>query len=95
MCIRDSLNKNAFTAANLEPMLEDGARQYINSERGFFVEDGDLIVSSIYKWFAYDFNNSEEGILNHLKKYANAEKLKELENINEIADTDYDWYLNE
>ena len=90
-----NLNKNAFTAANLEPMLEDGARQYINSERGFFVEDGDLIVSSIYKWFAYDFNNSEEGILNHLKKYANAEKLKELENINEIADTDYDWYLNE
>jgi len=90
-----NLNKNAFTAANYDEMLEDGARKYINNERGFFVEDGDLIVSSIYKWFAYDFDNSEEGVINHLKRYANTEKLMELEGITEITDTDYDWFLNE
>jgi len=90
-----NLNKNAFTAANYEQLIERGARSYINNERGFFIEDGELIVSSIYKWFAYDFGNSEDGILNHLKQYSDAERRQQLEGIKEIADTDYDWFLNE
>jgi len=90
-----NLSKTAFTAANSEKLLNQGASDYINNERGFLIEDGDLIVSSIYKWFAYDFNNSEEGVIKHLKKHANAEKLEELKNIKKIYDTDYDWSLNE
>ncbi len=90
-----NLNKNAFTAANSEKLLEEGAKAYINSYRGFEFDEEDLIVSSIYKWFAYDFGNSEKGVLEHLAKYATPERAKLLKSVDGIADTDYDWSLNE
>lgn len=90
-----NLSKDAFTAANTEKLLEEGAKAYINNPRGFDIEDGELIVSSIYKWFAYDFGNSEQGVIDHLSKYASAERLEKLKSIKKISDTDYDWSLNE
>ena len=90
-----NLGKDAFTAANTEKLLEQGAQAYINHPRGFQIEDDELIVSSIYKWFAYDFGNSEQGVIEHLSKYASAEKLIKLKSIKKISDTHYDWQLNE
>jgi len=90
-----NLSKEAFTAKNTEKLLEEGAKAYINHPRGFEISDGELIVSSIYKWFAYDFGNSEKGVIAHLTKYATPENVAKLESVKEISDTDYDWSLNE
>lgn len=90
-----NLSKDAFTAANTEALLEEGAKTYINSPRGFYIDDGELIVSSIYKWFAYDFGNSEKGVIDHLIKYASPENAEKLKSFKKISDTDYDWSLNE
>jgi len=89
-----NLQNIAFTAANVDQLLDKGAREYINSNRGLVIIDGEVTVSKIYKWFAYDFGNSEKGIINHLAKFAEPEMAKKLKAIGEISDTVYDWSLN-
>ena len=90
-----NLGTDAFTAANTQTLLEEGAKAYINSPRGFKINNGKLEVSSIYKWFAYDFGNSEKGVIAHLKQYATPANKAKLEKVKKISDTDYDWSLNE
>lgn len=90
-----NLSKDAFTSTNTETLLEQGAKAYINSPRGMQIEKGKLTVSSIYKWFAYDFGNSEKGIIKHLSNYASPQNLEKLKTIQKISDTEYDWSLNE
>ncbi|MDJ0613458.1 MAG: DUF547 domain-containing protein [Rhizobiaceae bacterium] len=89
-----NLQNTAFTAANVDQLLDKGAREYINSDRGLLILDGEVTVSKIYKWFAYDFGNSQKGVINHLVKYANPETAKQLKKIGKISDTVYDWSLN-
>jgi hypothetical protein len=85
----------AYTADNVDQLLKDGAVAYINHDRGVMFDDGDLRLSSIYTWYQEDFDNSEAGVIEHLKKYAKPplkEKLAEFEG--DIV-YDYDWSLNE
>ncbi|MFT4716148.1 MAG: hypothetical protein ACI8YI_001838 [Paracoccaceae bacterium] len=90
-----NLHTQAFTAVNTEALLDQLASDYINSTRGVLVEDGDITVSKIYQWFAYDFGNSEDAVLAHLSKYAAPELKIELQEIGEISGADYNWALNE
>jgi hypothetical protein len=63
----------AYTAANLEQLLDQGARAYVNHARGASFEDGTLYVSSIYIWFKEDFDGDTDGILRPLQHYAHRE----------------------
>ncbi len=89
-----NLQERAFTGENTEALLEAGARAYINSPRGVQFEDGALQVSSIYVWFAEDFGESDEAIIEHLKRYAEPPLASTLERAEEIDGHDYDWRLN-
>ena len=89
-----NLQDTAFTAANSERLLEQGAKSYINDPRGVRVENGDLIVSSIYVWFAEDFGRSDAQIIAHLKQYAEPDLATALSGVSEITDHVYDWTLN-
>jgi hypothetical protein len=89
-----NLQPLAFTAANMEELLEAGARTYINSPRGAQMVSGKLRVSSIYKWFQVDFGGSEEGVIAHLKKYAEGELAGILRTYSNGLRYDYDWNLN-
>ena len=89
-----NLNPQAFTAANIEQLLEDGARSYVNHPRGVTVQRHDLLVSSIYDWFEEDFGNSEEGVLEHLRKYAAPELTEQLNAFKGDLEYEYDWSLN-
>ncbi len=89
-----NLQKRAFTGENAEALLEAGARAYINSPRGVQIENGELQVSSIYVWFAEDFGDSDEAIIQHLKRYAEPPLAENLERAEEIDGHDYDWRLN-
>ena len=90
-----NLPMQAFTSANMEELLEAGARAYVNHARGARIDQGRLTVSSIYDWFESDFGGSEAGVIEHLRKYAEPALAKQLAGVKRIADDDYDWSLND
>ena len=86
----------AFTAANTETLLQQGARDYVNNARGAdFVDDDLLVISSIYDWYAEDFGNTEESVVAHLIEHADAELAARLRSFDGSIDYGYDWSLNE
>ncbi len=89
-----NLQRQAFTAANTESLLETAAREFINHPRGAKVEDGRLVVSSIYDWFEDDFGGNDRGVIEHLKIYAETDLRRALSNLDRISDDRYDWQLN-
>jgi hypothetical protein len=90
-----NLRAQAFTAANAEALLASGARDYVNHPRGARIEDGRLIVSSAYVWFAEDFGGDDAGVIAHLRRYARPELRAALAEVDEIGDFVYDWRLND
>ncbi len=84
-----------FTSASLEDMLELAAEQYINHPRGVSIIDGELVLSSIYDWYAEDFGDEESEIIMHLIEYADDELADSLIQYDSIDDYQYNWLLNE
>ncbi len=89
-----NLAAQAYRADNLEQLLEQGASDYINHPRGARVDNGKLIISSIYDWFEEDFGGNAAGVIAHLQQYARPELAGELENFDKFDDY-YDWKLND
>ncbi|MCP4284474.1 MAG: DUF547 domain-containing protein [Gammaproteobacteria bacterium] len=89
-----NLQPRAFTVNNAETLLNAGADEYINHPRGAKVVNGELLVSSIYKWFQTDFGNNENGVIKHLRRYAKNDLPNKLDGVDEIEGYDYDWSLN-
>jgi hypothetical protein len=89
-----NLQTRAFTSANTDALLEAAARAYVNHPRGVDAAPEWLLVSSIYVWFKADFGGSADGVLAHLKKYAEPELARRLGGFREINNHHYDWALN-
>lgn len=89
-----NLALQAYTTANIETLLDAGARAYVNHPRGASIAGGKLRTSSIYRWFREDFGGSEAGVIAHLQKYAEAPLAQSLQGIGGISGDDYDWSLN-
>ena len=90
-----NLQGRAWRAATLDADLEAAATAYVNHDRGFTVDDGDLVVSSIYDWFIADFGGNDEGVLRHLAQYASPDRQAILQSARRISDHRYDWALND
>lgn len=90
-----NLHTNAFSGATVDSTLDTLAAAFINHPRGVTIEDGELIVSSIYSWFAFDFGNSQAGIIEHVSKFADPDLKAQIAEINRISDHRYNWSLNE
>ncbi len=90
-----NLATQAWNSGNLEGMLEQAARNYINHPRGAAVEGGRLIVSSIFDWYKVDFGGNDAGVIAHMRKYATGNLAAALGSINSISGDRYDWDLNE
>lgn len=89
-----NLQSVPYTAANGDAQLDAAARAYVNHPRGARVQGGRLYVSSIYDWFEDDFGGGEQGVLEHLRRFADADLKTALSAIEDISDDDYDWTLN-
>ncbi len=89
-----NLRAAPYDKTGMEAQLDQAARDYVNSPRGFFVRDGGLYVSSIYEWYQADFGGTDRGVIEHLKRYAAAEKRRSLQGIRSISGDHYDWALN-
>jgi hypothetical protein len=90
-----NLLKQAFTAANSETLLTQAAHAYVNSARGVELRNGRLVVSSIYKWYKEDFGNTDAGVIDHLRRYAEPALSARLREITRISADRYDWALND
>ncbi len=88
-----NLAKQAYTSANVEELLEKGAREYINHSRGVSIKNNRLTVSSIYDWYRDEFGDSNEGVLAHLLEYAEPELAEQIKRFGKYKH-EYDWKLN-
>ncbi len=90
-----NLAPEAYTAENLERLLDQAARDYVNHPRGAeILDEASAIVSSIYFWYREDFGDSEAGVLEHLRNYAEGDLAQQLRDFDGSLDHGYDWSLN-
>ncbi len=99
-----ALRTEPFTADQLEQQLEDSAERFLRDETRNRYRDGQLEVSSIFKWYREDFERGWQGIdsLNQFfLRYADSLGLSETEKEQlrqgavDYRFLDYDWALNE
>lgn len=89
-----NLRKTVYTASNLDSMLDAAAAEYINHPRGVHFEGNNLILSSIYKWYASDFGTRKE-LLKHLASFTTDKAVKEkLLTWDGSIKYQYNWNLN-
>jgi hypothetical protein len=88
------LAAEAYTAENLERLLDGGARAYVNHPRGVTVTDGRMTVSSIFDWYRGDFPEGRGGLLGWLASYAEAPLADRIRAHDGRIRDDYDWNLN-
>ena len=89
-----NLSAKAYTARNLEQLLDAGARAYISHPRGAHFEDEVLVLSSIFDWFAEDFGSTREERLTYLAAFAGPDLAPRLKHHRGPIRYDYNWALN-
>ena len=89
-----NLRREAFVGETVNRVLESAAREFVNNSRAVLIDDGELIVSSIYVWFWPDFGGSNKSILEHLRRYAGPTLRSKLDQLSTISDHRFDWDLN-
>jgi len=89
------LRPEPFSGNILDRQLDDSTRSFINDPQRYRLEDNELYVSRIFKWFSEDFNDDVFGFF---LKYTTGNLKKELEAKSErinVKYLQYDWSLNE
>ena len=90
-----NLKATPWTAETLEADMEQAASDYINHPRGFRVENGKVTASSIFNWYKVDFGDTNEGVLEHARRYAKGDLKTALDAATTINKFEYNWNLNE
>ena len=80
------LPNKAFTAANLNSLLESRTKSFIRNANYNTIADGEVKVSKIFDWYGEDFGD--------LKKYLNKYAATEIATDADIKFKDYNWALN-
>jgi hypothetical protein len=89
------LRPEPFNGNILDRQLDDSTRSFINNPQSYRLDDSELYVSRIFKWFSEDFN---EDIFGFFLKYATGNLKQELKSKSErivVQYLEYDWSLNE
>ena len=84
----------AFTSDNLEELLDKGALEFINHDRGVTRNADKLKLSSIFDWYGGDFGDNVDEIVEYLGDFISDERQELLEDYQSVS-YDYDWSLNE
>ena len=56
-----ALRNEAFTAKRLDEQLQDSMQRFLSDPTRNRIENGKLVVSPIFKWFAKDFSQGHQG----------------------------------
>ncbi|MEM7620530.1 MAG: DUF547 domain-containing protein [Pseudomonadota bacterium] len=89
-----NLAREAYTGDLLDVQLNKSAIDFVNSPRGVRIDNGNITVSKIYRWFKVDFGSSESNTLKHIRKYAKPDLKAALHRKTRIYNYEYDWALN-
>ncbi len=83
----------AFTGANVDALLAQNAREYINHQRGVAVSNGRITASRIYAWYAGDFGGRRQ-LKSHWGRFAAPDHAESIRAAS-IGRFVYDWSLND
>ncbi|PHK98805.1 hypothetical protein CGL56_10100 [Neolewinella marina] len=81
------LANQAYTPANLERMLEERTRSFINDEKFNVTQEAVVRVSPLFDWYADDFGDP--------KTFLNRYLVIDIPPRKELHFLDYDWELND
>ncbi len=85
-----------LTAENSETILEQATFTYLNHPRGVSLRGRNLVISSIFNWYAEDFGDEKAAILNYISSYRDLADLLERQDVSDApVRYDYDWSLND
>lgn len=89
-----NLATKAYRADNLEELLEESAKAYVNHARGVSIKNNQLTLSKIYELYKEDFGSEASEIISHLLTYAEPTLAEQLKQYSKF-ETQYDWHVNE
>ena len=84
-----------FSGDDIERQLSDAAMAYVNDPRCISINDGELHVSSLYRWHFKAFGGSDQAIIWHLMAYAEPDLAMSLQNFDRLSGDHFDWRLND
>ncbi|MGJ8683553.1 MAG: DUF547 domain-containing protein [Nonlabens sp.] len=84
------LQNTAFTATNLNSLMDKSAREFINSDKNDLSNTAAPQLSKIFDWYKSDFTDTGVSIIAYINKYATTP----LDSEATISYKDYDWSLN-
>lgn len=84
-----------FTGRQLERQLSDAAMAYVNDPRCVTIDDGELHVSSLYRWHLEAFGGTERAVIQHLMAYAEPDLAMSLQAFDRLHGEHFDWRLND
>jgi len=91
------LSRDAYTAENLDEMLERETHRFLNQLRNIAIDPdrGTLTLSKLFDWFRKDFGDTREEILEFVARYrpSDADLLRREKW--SLRYFDYDWSLND
>ncbi|WP_411767427.1 DUF547 domain-containing protein [Winogradskyella sp. A3E31] len=84
------LMRDAYTAENVEELMNQAATEFINSEKNA-ISSNKAELSEIFKWYKSDFLQHSETIIDYINQYSET-KINPGATINYI---EYNWDLND
>lgn len=88
------LAPEAFVAESLDEQLDAAAVEYLEHPRGIKFTGGQLVLSSLFDWYAEDFGSDLAGVLKTLSKHTSLDIAKSLNEFAGEPEFFYDWSLN-
>ncbi|MGI9319602.1 MAG: DUF547 domain-containing protein [bacterium] len=90
-----NLNNQAYSADNLDQLLSQAAKKFLDHPRGLKFQNDGLRLSKIFQWFQADFGGDEGRMLHTLTLYVNPDVAVRLRQFNGELEYSYDWALND
>lgn len=88
------LATEAYTAETIDQQLDEASERYLAHPRGLRFENGKLLLSSLFEWYASDFGKTLPEILTTLGKHTSDEVRTQLAGYEGDPEFAYDWALN-
>lgn len=89
-----NLATGVFNAADLDEQLDAAASEYLNHPRGIHFDGDQLLLSSLFEWYASDFGDDQDGVLATLGRHVGADVRDALSKYDGTPEYAYDWGLN-
>jgi len=91
------LPNEPFVASTLNQQLDNRTKLFLSEKDKDYIDENQKTVylSSIFDWFAQDFNKTHGSVLGFVKEYLPAEEAKKINSDYSLKFSEYDWNLNE